>query len=627
MGTKEGGAKALKPIFVFSGFRASSTWLWSKFRRSPQLTCYYEPMNEQLANLSRAQLAESTPEGWRSHHPQGAPYFMEYAPLVGDAHGVAAFPKSMADLGKLFASNDQGELDAGVAEYFKSLIDAATGNHRRSLLACTRLLGNVDRIRREFDGYHILLTRNLFHQWNSYCGQALHNNYYFLETLFLTLRSPCDVDYINKVRKLSGVDQIGSFEDFVSAENRDAIFCYFVLWSLYWLAMGRQSADLHIDANRLARDETYRLDVEARIRAEVGIDVDLSDATESLEIADVDIGDVDRCKMLIGEALVLLDDAIQPDGNACQFIEAQVDDLWSGLDQYSLIRRAASELRTRAAGFADAQAHALGELTASSQQRDELENRVNEQAALLDARTADLAQQVADLEELTCELDSERTKACVDRTQHTNSIISLIFIIQGLTQEIEERGRSIERSLAASEQLKAKLAKAHASGKAKSKRVAKLVARIDDLEVSWSSSQDRIAELVELRAESDVRLRHLDRAHVDLASRLDGAIKRYSEAESNLSQVVDRNSQLLRDMAVLRNGAGVAGAVEAIFAKAEEGHRYLAILRRITERGIIRNLAGQFDLEQGRSGSERDEQRSAVFDAAWQQILNTTLRD
>lgn len=606
MGTKEGGANALKPIFVFSGFRASSTWLWSKFRRSTQLTCYYEPMNEQLANLSRAQLADSTPDGWRSHHPQGSPYFMEYAPLVGDAHGVAAFPKSMADLGKLFASDDRGELDTEIEYYFEALIESATDNHQRSLLACTRLLGNTNRIKQKFDGYNILLTRNLFYQWNSYCGQALHGNYYFLETLYSISRADCDVYYINKIRILSGVDQIESFENFVSAANRDSIFCYFVMWHLYWLAMAFQSADLHIDANHLARDASYRRDVEARIRGEAGITVDLSDVTESLEIADIDLCDVDRCKMLIGEGLALLDDAIRPAGSVSRFVEAQVDALWSGLDQYSVMRRAASELRARAAGFADAHALAQRELTANSQQRDELANRVNEQAALLDARTADLAQKLASLDELISELESERARASSDRMQHANDVSKLLFIIQALKQEIEEGGRAIERSLAVADQLNVKLTKARVSGKEKSKQ---------------------IATLVERQAESDLRLHSLDRAHVDLVSRLDGAIKRYSDAESNLSQVIDRNSQLLRDMAVLRNGASVAGAVEAIFAKAEEGHRYLAILRRMTERGIIRNLAGQFDLELGLTDSTRDEQRSAVFDAAWQQILNIILRD
>ncbi len=173
------------PVFLYSGFRASSTWFWSKFRAHDDLLCYYEPFNEQLAGLTLDNIAQARPDSWRSHHPGGAPYVLEYAGVLGESGGVTGFPAAQ-DQGERYigAAGPEGPLDEDVAAYVQGLIDHAHERGRVPLLACTRLLGRARGLKTAFGGYHILLIRNLFHQWNSYAGQARFGNWYFLQTLY-----------------------------------------------------------------------------------------------------------------------------------------------------------------------------------------------------------------------------------------------------------------------------------------------------------------------------------------------------------------------------------------------------------------------------------------------------------
>ncbi|HVU80583.1 MAG TPA: hypothetical protein VHD89_01095, partial [Rhodanobacteraceae bacterium] len=43
-------------VFVYSCFRAASTWFWSRLRAHRELCCYYEAFNEQLGHLSLADM-------------------------------------------------------------------------------------------------------------------------------------------------------------------------------------------------------------------------------------------------------------------------------------------------------------------------------------------------------------------------------------------------------------------------------------------------------------------------------------------------------------------------------------------------------------------------------------------
>lgn len=320
----------LGPIFLYSGFRASSTWMWSKFRAHDNLLCYYEPFNEQLGNLTPEILNTARPDGWRSHHPNGAPYALEYAGLLGDGTGVPGFPTSRG-LGEryLAAAGAAGPLDKDVAHYAKTLIDHAHARGRVPLLACTRLLGQAHGMRLAFGGYHVLLIRNLFHQWNSYAGQARFGNWYFLHTLYETLELAERDSIIAFLKRFFPQDSCANFEAWVAPENFDRVFCYFIGFHLHFLTLARRSAHLVIDANALAGpDPAYRQAITARIAEDTGVVLDLADAREQVDFPLHPISDPQACGILIGEIASAIKAACDATEDERLFIDALVAALW-----------------------------------------------------------------------------------------------------------------------------------------------------------------------------------------------------------------------------------------------------------------------------------------------------------
>lgn len=319
------------PVFIYSGFRASSTWLWSKFRAHDGLLCYYEPFNEQLGGLTLGNIEDARPENWRSHHPSGAPYVLEYAGLLGERPGVPGFPATQ-NLSERYlgAAGPEGSLDDDVAAYVQGLINNAHASNQMPLLACTRMLGLAFGLKSAFGGYHILLIRNLFHQWNSYAGQARFGNWYFLHTLYETL-GLAERDAV--IAGLAGVfpkETCSSLEAWVAPDNFDRVFCYFVGFHLYFLTLARRSADLVIDVNALARpNPAYRNEIVARVASDIGIELNLGDAHEQVDFPLYPVADRQACITLIEEIATTIASSCDVSADEKAFIEALVADLWS----------------------------------------------------------------------------------------------------------------------------------------------------------------------------------------------------------------------------------------------------------------------------------------------------------
>ena len=54
--------------------------------------CFYEPLHEELATLSRDDIARLRPDNWASRHPAMVrPYYDEYADLL-NADGIGPLP-------------------------------------------------------------------------------------------------------------------------------------------------------------------------------------------------------------------------------------------------------------------------------------------------------------------------------------------------------------------------------------------------------------------------------------------------------------------------------------------------------------------------------------------------------
>lgn len=318
------------PIFLYSGFRASSTWLWSKFRQHEGLLCYYEPFNEQLANLTCGNITEARPDGWRSHHPAGVPYLLEYAGMLEEDVGVPGFPAA-ASLGGRYigAAGPDGQLDEDVAAYVQGLIDHAGSLGRMPLLACTRMLGRAHGFKAAFGGYHILLVRNLFHQWNSYAGQARFGNWYFFQTLYETLELSQRDPVVAYLARIFPEEVCSSLQAWVQPDNFDRVFCYFVGFHLYYLTLARRASNIVVNVNALAsNDVKYRQEIVAKIAHGIGVELDLSDASEQVDFPIHPIADYQTCMVAIEESATTIKSAFCNDPLDSAFINDLITELW-----------------------------------------------------------------------------------------------------------------------------------------------------------------------------------------------------------------------------------------------------------------------------------------------------------
>ena len=94
---RTGGAEA--PVFVQSSWRTASTWLWSKLRRAPTANAYCEIFDERLKACTIPNLKDDHFAKWNSKHPEAAPTFLEFAPLV-DSNGLSLahrFPRGVEE--------------------------------------------------------------------------------------------------------------------------------------------------------------------------------------------------------------------------------------------------------------------------------------------------------------------------------------------------------------------------------------------------------------------------------------------------------------------------------------------------------------------------------------------------
>ncbi len=267
-------------IFLHSSFRTSSTWLWSRFRRLDRVVAYNEIFNEQLATISRREAVTHGPGAWHSKHPQGAAYFLEFLPFIGPAGGAAGYDPAMALDRFIPADGLGGAISPAEHAYVAALIAGAERLGRVPVLSCTRTLGRLGGLQRAFPGLHVLLYRNIFHQWCSYCEQLDRGNPYFFGTLRTTIAANGHDDTLRLLGELLPLGE--------PALDSTSYLLAFVLLHLYLYAGSVAEADLVIDAGRLGREPDYRRATEAAIAERTGLAVDLSDARASLGYSFVD---------------------------------------------------------------------------------------------------------------------------------------------------------------------------------------------------------------------------------------------------------------------------------------------------------------------------------------------------
>lgn len=269
--------KSKRPIFVHSSWRTSSTWLWSCFRKFPDKLAYCEIFHECFASLVKEEVSLIGPNSWHSKHPAGAPYFIEYLPLIKAEGGLFGYSKSMAFDTFVPADGLEGNIGQDEKEYVQQLIDHSIALGRQAVLTDTRTLGRIAPLKRTFGGTHLFLFRNLFHQWASYCGQAHDGNDYFLKTIKQTLEANRHDSFFDDVCKLYPLS---------NPSTRDKnYFMAFMLLHFYLYAHAAKHADVLMDVTRLAVDRRYRDSIRQEISKKCDVQLDLEGVTKNFELS------------------------------------------------------------------------------------------------------------------------------------------------------------------------------------------------------------------------------------------------------------------------------------------------------------------------------------------------------
>jgi hypothetical protein len=284
-------APVAQPVFIHSSWRTSSTWFWLKFREKTSTLCYYEPFHEILTTLTRDRAQSIGPASWtESRHPPGGPYFLEFRPLIRRAGGVRLYTPEIAYEWFMPEGGVAGNLRPPEARYVGLLLRHAGRHGKIPVFGFTRSLGRLAALKRRFGGVHIFLYRNLWTQWASYVGQNEAGNRYFLETILRVLLQAQDRFFaasINRclVRAVARGLPAPSADAGLAARLLDTLseaelFGLFMALHLYLYVAAQASADLSIDATRLARDRHYRETTAARLAEMTGLAIDLADVKD-----------------------------------------------------------------------------------------------------------------------------------------------------------------------------------------------------------------------------------------------------------------------------------------------------------------------------------------------------------
>ncbi|MDE2447851.1 MAG: hypothetical protein KGO22_02700 [Gammaproteobacteria bacterium] len=273
-----------KAVFLHSGWRCASTYVWSRFRRNPYTTSFYEPFGEALARCSPKRIQRVTAQGWNSRHPPLAlPYAAEYRALLRPfLRGVPGYRKDFA-LARYFPT----EAGAGPeVRYISRLIRHARRRGTSPVLGFSRSLGRAAELKRSLGGYHVLVRRNPLQQWlscRSYRGQMPLSYFELCYFLILAL-APAGTP----ARRFAGMlglphpprglpQQFRFLQHEMYPWSDEMSYRAFTAVSLLSQAAAEPAADLVLDVDRLGRSLQYRETVRARILADVGLSIDFDD--------------------------------------------------------------------------------------------------------------------------------------------------------------------------------------------------------------------------------------------------------------------------------------------------------------------------------------------------------------
>jgi hypothetical protein len=293
-----------RAVFLHSGWRCASTYVWSRFRRNPFTTSFYEPFGESLARCSPKRIQRQTAQGWDSRHPPlTLPYAEEYRALLRPLlKGVPGYRRDFA-LERYFPTA------AGIGpevRYVSRLIAHAWRRATYPVLGFSRSLGRAAALKDALGGYHVLVRRNARQQWLS-CRSYREGTSpsYFESCHFLILAlAPAGSPAQRFARTLGLPDlprglpqQLRFLQTAMRACSDELSYRAFIAVSLLSHAVAEPVADLVLDVDRLGRSAQYRDAMRMRILADVGLSIDFEDCrvpNHDLALAAVDFAAAER---------------------------------------------------------------------------------------------------------------------------------------------------------------------------------------------------------------------------------------------------------------------------------------------------------------------------------------------
>jgi hypothetical protein len=272
-----------KTVFVHSGWRCSSTYVWSRFRALAGARAYYEPWHEQLARLTQETIGVETPDNSGLRHPGGTePYLKEFEVVLDRAGGVSAFNPGFA-LDRFWIEPEASDL--AQQAYVETLVEAARSRGETPVLACCRTLGRVGWLKRRFGGFHVMLIRDPVQQWLSFYSLRRRPRPTYFELCHYVLLSEM-AGCADVARTILGrdFDSEGDLAQRLAAVRRHlkrapasvSFQAFLAVWLRSYLKALPQ-ADLVVDVDRLARDRAYAREVELAIEAGCGLKPDFTD--------------------------------------------------------------------------------------------------------------------------------------------------------------------------------------------------------------------------------------------------------------------------------------------------------------------------------------------------------------
>jgi chromosome segregation ATPase len=409
-----------EPIFVHSSWRVASTWFWERFRRDPKYLAYYEIFNERLADISKEWAATRGPGDWPSGHSAGAPYFLEFLPLIRDSGGVIEYDASMAFKKFIPREGLLGCLSEEERSYVNALLHHAHNLGKRAVLTDTRTLGRIHALKSEFAGIHIVLVRNLFHQWASFSSQAERGQPYFIKTIKDLLDENLHDPFFHDVRRLYALNEV---------DVRGVNWLYaFLLLHLYLYAAAVDHADIIVDVTRVAGDQTYRRKVERKLQEKANAKVALGGALRKFEYSLLILEGTENLRQVLDQGINLIKSHLEPSDKAVSFVERMILELNREIEQYECYAGALVRVVSRPGGLLDS--------------REKLQRASDD---LLAAKSALVTAQV---ECASANQRQEGTKAQLEEgVKETNWLRGeRVALSQRLLQTTEERERAIKES-------------------------------------------------------------------------------------------------------------------------------------------------------------------------------------